>query len=479
NQELSRVRFYTPRASQLLAVDNREFEPNDPDAYGTIWTVEDYQGSILGHYVSTNAYERSKYDLFGAPESAPGNLSQRAGVAYMGLEYDAETELYVQAGRPYVPSGGRYLTAANFRNGVTGAYAFANNTPADRSTGAISKTLNSTSAPSWDVFVQEFSNEVDVSSQWARGNHGKAILYGVGQTLAAIGTAGLGIVGGATLAGGTTAAYALSRIGAAAGITSNSVGTYLSSNGQAGFSQYALAVGIGGATGGLSPTGGLTSLGGGVAGASIAAVVGGDVSAGFQVGDIAGGVLGGGIDDFGRALAKGGSRLSAFGHAARYVGVEGGATLAGAGVGYAATGTFDGALLGASFGQVGGGLAAAKFVKCFVAGTPVWVPVEVGELEPRLAFVGPFDAIEKKDSRWSWRTSVGAGLLMAGVAGWMAAEGVYQRRRRKQQPAVPQDAVFGEGFQWSQDDPFGIEELARGLVDATSRDFDPRKLAWQ
>lgn len=66
---------------------------------------------------------------------------------------------------------------------------------------------------------------------------------------------------------------------------------------------------------------------------------------------MAGGIAGGGIDDFGRAIGKGALHWGAIGHAARRVGVEGGFTLGGGAVGYAATGTMDGALIGASMGQ--------------------------------------------------------------------------------------------------------------------------------
>ncbi|MFY7700481.1 MAG: hypothetical protein ACOVQH_09440, partial [Burkholderiaceae bacterium] len=53
--------------------------------------------------------------------------------------------------------------------------------------------------------------------------------------------------------------------------------------------------------------------------------------------------------------------------AARYQlgGMAGGAL-----VGYGTTGSIDGALMGASFGQMGGSIAAHFAVACFTAGTP-------------------------------------------------------------------------------------------------------------
>jgi hypothetical protein len=66
----------------------------------------------------------------------------------------------------------------------------------------------------------------------------------------------------------------------------------------------------------------------------------------------------------------------AIGHAARRVGVEGGFTLGGGAVGYAATGTMDGALMGASMGQAIGGAFGNFAVACFTAGTPLVVDRE-------------------------------------------------------------------------------------------------------
>ena len=48
----------------------------------------------------------------------------------------------------------------------------------------------------------------------------------------------------------------------------------------------------------------------------------------------------------------------------------------GALVGYGTTGSIDGALMGASFGQMGGSIAAHFAVACFTAGTPLVVDME-------------------------------------------------------------------------------------------------------
>lgn len=49
NDRLERERFYAPGASELLAVDDVDFDgtstaPNNPQ---TIWTLHDHQGSVL------------------------------------------------------------------------------------------------------------------------------------------------------------------------------------------------------------------------------------------------------------------------------------------------------------------------------------------------------------------------------------------------------------------------------------------------
>ena len=178
-----------------------------------------------------------------------------------------------------------------------------------------------------------------------------------------------------TALGGTAVSYALATGGAVAGTSSSMIGTALNSNGNAGFSEYMLSGGFGGAMGGLNAVGSIAGLGSGLIGAGIGAQYG-NASLGFQIGDMAGGIVGGGIDDFGRAIGKGALHWGAIGHAARRIGVEGGFTLGGGAVGYAATGTMDGALMGASMGQAIGGAFANFAVACFTAGTPLVVDME-------------------------------------------------------------------------------------------------------
>jgi RHS repeat-associated protein len=52
---------------------------------------------------------------------------------YLGMDIDPDTLLYIQVVRPYDPAAGRYLTAGSMAAGTYNIYAFANNTPVDRS----------------------------------------------------------------------------------------------------------------------------------------------------------------------------------------------------------------------------------------------------------------------------------------------------------------------------------------------------------
>ena len=49
------------------------------------------------------------------------------------MDIDPDTLLYIQVVRPYDPAAGRYLTAGSMAAGTYNIYAFANNTPVDRS----------------------------------------------------------------------------------------------------------------------------------------------------------------------------------------------------------------------------------------------------------------------------------------------------------------------------------------------------------
>jgi hypothetical protein len=108
--------------------------------------------------------------------------------------------------------------------------------------------------------------------------------------------------------------------------------------------------------------------------------------------------------------------------AARYqlVGMAGGAL-----VGYGTTGSIDGALMGASFGQMGGSIAAHFAVACFTAGTPLVVDregnsrpideIEVGDFVLARSEFDPDGPVELKRVEEKFvRTSVVMELVVHG-----------------------------------------------------------------
>ncbi|MCA9177488.1 MAG: hypothetical protein KDB14_23545, partial [Planctomycetales bacterium] len=224
-----------------------------------------------------------------------------------------------------------------------------------------------------------------------------------------------GALGGGVMLGGSTTAYVLSSTGVAAGAASGAASTY-ASNPNAGIHEYAFSIGMGGGFGGINPFGAYGSLGGGLAGAGIASAFGGDASRGYMVGDLIGGMAAGSIND---------GLKSGFRHAAKFAAVEGSATAMGAGIGYAYGGSFDSALMGANFGSMAGGAAAARWVKCFVAGTPVTVPTGA-------------------EGRW---LVAGFGVLTVGVIACGVAQLPPKKRDDEQRDALfADDAVDKWGY---------------------------------
>lgn len=107
-----------------------------------------------------------------------------------------------------------------------------------------------------------------------------------------VSAATLAVVGGTYLAIDGGVGATLASVGAAAGVTSGMVGTYLSDP-NAGLHTYALNVGMAGGFGALNPAGALGSLGGGIGGEAIGRSLGYKTGLGYQVGDLAGGILAG------------------------------------------------------------------------------------------------------------------------------------------------------------------------------------------
>lgn len=81
------------------------------------------------------------------------------------MYYDIEVYLYSDGTHPYDSTSGRYLTASGFGIGVNYVYSFANNTPVDRTTAAVS--FGRSSVPSyWSGF--DFGAQASQNAQWIR-----------------------------------------------------------------------------------------------------------------------------------------------------------------------------------------------------------------------------------------------------------------------------------------------------------------------
>lgn len=80
------------------------------------------------------------------------------------MYYDIDTYLYSDGIRPYDSTSGRYLTASGLGSGVNYVYSFANNTPVDRTTAAVSFGCNSSIPSSWSGF--------DIGAYAAQNAHG-------------------------------------------------------------------------------------------------------------------------------------------------------------------------------------------------------------------------------------------------------------------------------------------------------------------
>lgn len=83
------------------------------------------------------------------------------------MYYDIEVYLYSDGTRSYDSTSGLYLTASGFGSGVNYVYSFANNTPVDRTTAAVSFGRNSSVPFYWSGF--DFGAQASQNAQWIRG----------------------------------------------------------------------------------------------------------------------------------------------------------------------------------------------------------------------------------------------------------------------------------------------------------------------
>jgi Pretoxin HINT domain len=110
------------------------------------------------------------------------------------------------------------------------------------------------------------------------------------------------------------------------------------------------------------------------------------------------------------------------------------------------------------------GLAGALTIKCFVAGTPVWVPVTLQETQVSFAGIVPIASFEN----WQWQHTVGVGMIITGLVGWIAQDSRSQRIRKRRYDS-PNDAAFDEDFLWSQEDPYALEEITISRFERDNR----------
>ena len=151
----------------------------------------------------------------------------------------------------------------------------------------------------------------------------------------------------------------------------------------------------------VAPAGAFGSLAGGMIGKKVAESLGYDGGNGYLVGSLIGGAGVTGASAFARKLGGvAGAKGAAKKYAARAMSYEIVPAAAAGAYGYATTGDVTKALHYAALGAAAGGIVGAIRVKCFVAGTPVWVPV------PAAMAQGPFCRIANGRShgiRWPSR----------------------------------------------------------------------------
>lgn len=182
---------------------------------------------------------------------------------------------------------------------------------------------------------------------------------------------GVGILGGfllAPFAGAAEVAGSTLAAGAGAGVANGLLETYAgaqSGHFAPGASDYLIGALLGGVAGIANPYGQIGSLGAGAVGAAIGYVSHGGTGAaiGYQAGSLLGGITGGSLHD--------GLRSRSLSHASKFALVEGGFAAGAGGVAAAAGGDANAILMAANFGSMAGGIAASKWVKCFVIDTPV------------------------------------------------------------------------------------------------------------
>ena len=167
------------------------------------------------------------------------------------------------------------------------------------------------------------------------------------------------------------------------------------------------------------------------------------------------GILSGGLASAGRAVTKGlanGHTLGALSkqalhHASRQMGVEVAGAAIGGTAGYHVTGDMSGIFLYASLGQAASGALGAKYIKCFVDDTPVWIPLD-DEPQTVIAAAGLTQERRAVESSLNWRTYVSIGIA-AGIA---VAYGSVLKRKLEDEfedPIASLDHALASVFDWT------------------------------
>ena len=269
---------------------------------------------------------------------------------------NAVLDLYHSGVTAIDPQNGRYISQAS---GDSNGYRVSGNAP-DSGTPTVSTSYGAPDAYSNSAYR--------LIGEATRGLVGDSVLASASDTQLFFGTAfaSAGLVLGGKAVGAAAAA------GGVVGGIDGAIATY-AADPNAGVGSYAVGIGLGALGGAVNPVGAVAGLAGGGVGAAISGGLDGDWKTGYLAGSTIAGVAAGSVAAYRGAAARGGTLL---GSARRYRAAAASANVVGAGVGagieyYRSGGDLHRTLMGAAIGDGLGSIAGAKFIKCFVAGTPV------------------------------------------------------------------------------------------------------------
>jgi hypothetical protein len=223
------------------------------------------------------------------------------------------------------------------------------------------------------------------------------------------------------------------------------------SNPKATVGDYIFSMTLGAAFGAANPLGAFLGFAGSVIGGEVAESMGFEWRHGVLVGGILGDIAGTGAAAFGRGGSLG-YALKAM--APELIGGTGGFIY-----GYHRTGTFEGAMQYAGYGVALGGIASAAFIKCFVAGTPVYVPLNslpvTASTTTALAMSGLVECDTPVESHSGFNASemmAASAAIAIGVAGWAVGQAYLHRQQKAQKDEKRRyeeatDWLFGR-LQW-------------------------------